>query len=181
MKKEDLGVDKTSMQKAIKKALSSYAEHKDMCKRDDRMIVVDYSAPSYQKRLHVVDLESKEVISSHHCAHGVGSSGSNPAYAVKFSDDNMSKMTSLGAMVTAETYHGHHGYSLRLDGLETNVNGQVRRRYIVIHSASYVTDKYILASNRAGQSWGCPALDPAISKKLIQESKEGVFFYAYYK
>jgi len=181
MKKEDLEVDTKSMNKAVKCALDAYKNFKDSCKRDDNLIVVDYTQPSFKKRLHVVDIKNKVVVSSHHVAHGEGSSDPhNLAYAVKFSDRNESHMSSLGAMVTDDTYFGKHGYSLRLNGLEKS-NSNVRRRCIVIHSAQYVTNAYILKNERAGQSWGCPAVDPAISNALIQNNKGGVFFFAYYE
>ena len=174
-------VNTKSMNKAVKCALDAYKNFKGLCKRSDNLIVVDYTQPSFKKRLHVVDIKSKEVLRSYHVAHGEGSSDPhNTAYAIRFSDRNESHMSSLGAMVTDDTYFGKHGYSMRLNGLESS-NSSVRRRCIVVHSALYVTEAYILKKGRAGQSWGCPAVDPAISNALIQENKGGVFFFAYYE
>lgn len=183
MKKEQLEADVKSRDKAIAKAISEFANHEQSCKVKNLMVVVDYRSPSYKKRLHVLELKDGEweVIRSHHVAHGEGSSKEgNAAYCDKFSNRDNSHMSSLGAMVTDDTYHGKHGFSLRLNGLERGVNDRVRARSIIIHQADYVTDEYILANNRAGQSWGCFAIDPYIYKEVIQLIKNGVFLYAYF-
>jgi len=172
----------------IKEAISQYEMYKNKVIRDDYLVVVDMSKPSSEKRLFVLEnlnadegIPMWEVVRPHHCAHGIMSRASNNAnYADKFSNTVGSKMTSLGAMVTAETYTGKHGYSLRLDGLEKGKNDNVRKRAVVIHSAKYVTDDYIQKMGRAGSSEGCFAVDPAISKSLIDLIKGGVFLYCYY-
>jgi len=186
MKKALLTADTELRDKAINKAVAEVSKYKDKIKNTQFMVVVDYVSPSYRKRLHVLEFmpddREWQVIRSHHCAHGEGSSmQGNLAFCNKFSNMDNSHMSSLGAMVTDDTYHGKHGYSLRLNGLEPGINDRVRTRSIIIHAADYVTDEYILKNNRAGQSWGCPAVDPAIYKSLIQLIKEGCFFYAYYE
>ena len=70
-----------------------------------------------------------------------------------------SKMTSLGTYVTAETYYGKHGLSLRLDGLDKE-NSRARERAIVIHGADYVTPD----RTKMGRSWGCPALERKVAE-----------------
>lgn len=189
MNKSDLEVKKSERIKAIKKALQEYKKYSNL--RDDYIVVVNMDEPSYRKRLHVYDLKKKKVIRDHHVSHGKNSANPyNKAMATKFSNKENSHQSSLGAMKTAETYNGKYGYSLKLDGLEKQ-NSNVRRRYIVIHPADYVTDRFILSNGRAGLSWGCPATDPAISKSLIDlikekeyqikkdgaSSKKGCFFY----
>lgn len=142
--------------------------------KKDIHVVIDFSKPSYEKRLFVYDKDDK-LLRSHHVAHGVNSSDpKNRAMAVSFSNKPGSHKSSLGKYKTAETYYGKHGYSLKLDGLEKGINDNARKRYIVIHPADYVTDSFIAKNGRAGQSHGCPAIDPAISKSLIDMIKEGV-------
>ena len=81
--------------------------------------------------------------------------------------------------ITAETYYGRHGYSLKLDGLEEGVNDKARERLIVLHGAHYVSEDR--ADDRLiGRSWGCPAVRPGISKALIDAIKEGSVLWIYY-
>ncbi len=182
MQKSDFTPKWEDVNNAVDKAMEQYCLYKDKCLQRDKIIVVNYSVPSYQRRLYIIDVITGEMIENHHVSHGEGSSDTNNrALAVRFSNTIGSLQTSLGAMVTAETYMGKHGFSMRLNGLEKGVNDNVRRRAIVMHSAPYVTDAFILNTGRAGQSQGCLALDPAISNSVIQNTKNGVFFYAYYK
>lgn len=181
MKKSDLEFNHKAMETCVTKALQEYQKYKDKVKKHDVLIAVNMAEPSYHKRLFVVRIDNGDVIRRHHVAHGINSSAHNDrAYAVKFSNVVGSRCTSLGAMVTAETYYGKHGLSCKLDGLEPGVNDNVRKRYVVIHSAAYVTDRYIITNGRAGQSDGCLAVDPAISKSLINLVKDGCFVYVYY-
>ncbi len=176
-----LATNIANMQIAISEALTVYPKYKSYCSRDDYIVVINMREPSYRKRLALVDLPTNAVTRYHHVAHGIGSSNDdNPALADKFSNQIDTHQTSLGAMVTTNTYHGKHGYSLRLSGLEKGVNDNVGRRCIVFHSAEYMTNDYIMANNRAGQSWGCPAVDPAICNALIQNTQGGCFVYFYY-
>jgi hypothetical protein len=82
--------------------------------------------------------------------------------------------------VAHETYTGHNGYSLRLDGLEPGWNDAARPRSIVIHGASYVNTQLAQTLGRIGRSWGCPAVRTAIAKPLIDSIRGGGFVFAYY-
>ena len=70
-----------------------------------------------------------------------------------------------------------NGYSLRLDGLEKGKNDLARRRAIVIHPASYATKQFINKYGRLGRSWGCPAIPPYLSKRIINVIKGGSGLY----
>ncbi|MGB4399890.1 MAG: murein L,D-transpeptidase catalytic domain-containing protein, partial [Daejeonella sp.] len=59
---------------------------------------------------------------------------------------------------TAEVYTGKHGRSLKLDGLDADLNGMARERAIVVHGADYVSQDFINRTGRLGRSQGCPAL-----------------------
>ena len=83
-------------------------------------------------------------------------------------------MSSLGLYRTAETFNSQHGYSLRLDGLSPT-NSKVRARGIIMHPASYVSDR----KEYAGRSWGCFALDPAVSASTITKLKGRALLYAW--
>ena len=140
------------------------------------LTVVDYSQPSTARRLWVVDVDRHEVLFHELVAHGKGS-GEN--VATTFSDRGGSDTSSLGVFVTAETYDGRHGYSLKLDGLEPGFNDRARARDIVIHGADYVSDDFARQFGRLGRSWGCPALNPSVAKPVIDAIAGGSVVVVY--
>ena len=89
-------------------------------------------------------------------------------------------MSSLGFFVTGETYHGKHGLSLRLDGVEPGINDKARERAIVIHAAQYATMQFVNKHGRLGRSFGCPALPPEKNKTIIQSIKNKSCVFIYY-
>lgn len=139
--------------------------------------VIDYSLPSTQRRLWVLDLATKKVVYHTLVAHGSGSGGNQ---ANHFSDVPGSYQSSLGVFVTGKTYQGKHGLSLEIHGQEQGINGNAARRRIVVHGADYVNSSIIKSMGRLGRSWGCPALDTKISQSIIQTIKNGSLIFAYY-
>ncbi len=142
-----------------------------------RMAVIDYSRPSTQPRLWVFDLDHSRLLYSEYVAHG-RDSGENLAHA--FSNRDGSAQSSLGLFATAETYVGHNGYSLRMDGLEPGINDNARDRSIVMHGASYVDPLQALRQGRLGRSLGCPALQPSVAHAVIDSLKQGQMLFAYF-
>ncbi len=138
------------------------------------LTIVDFSKDSDEKRLFVVDLKNKKLL--YHClvAHG---KNSGETYAAHFSNQLNSLQSSPGFYRTAETYQGKHGYSLRLDGLETGINDQARKRSIVMHGANYVSEAFIQKFGRLGRSWGCPALPIKETHAIIDQIKNGSCLY----
>jgi hypothetical protein len=132
--------------------------------------IIDFSKPSTEKRLYIIDVENRRLLFQTLVAHGKNS-GVN--IATQFSNRSGSLKSSLGLYRTSETYNGKHGYSLRLDGMEKRVNDNARKRAIVIHGAKYVSDEFIKKYNRLGRSWGCPAVSDELSKKIIDMIKGG--------
>ena len=145
--------------------------------RSDVLAVIDYTKPSTERRLWVFDLAHMRVLFEELAAHGKNS-GDNQA--VRFSNAPNSLMTSLGAFLTGDTYTGKHGLSLRLRGLEKGVNDNSMERAIVIHAAAYVSDPIARTKGRIGRSWGCPAVRPEISRRLIEAVQGGALLLAYY-
>ncbi len=145
--------------------------------RSDVLTVIDYTKPSTERRMWVFDLAHSRVLFEELTAHG-RNSGDNQA--VRFSNTPNSLMTSLGAFLTGETYIGKHGLSLRLQGLEKGVNDNSMDRAIVIHAAAYVNDSDAKTKGRIGRSWGCPAVRPEISRRLIETVQGGTLVLAYY-
>jgi hypothetical protein len=143
-------------------------------------VAVNMRIESFRHRLFVVETKTKKILGAYHTSHGSKSSMPNyPEKARSFSNIVGSRQTSSGAMVTGAIYSGIHGKSLRLEGLEPGINDCVGIRSVVIHPAKYMTPEFIRANCRAGQSWGCLALDPAISSAVIDQIQEGVFLYVY--
>ena len=141
------------------------------------LTVIDYSLPSVQKRLWVIDVASGTILFHELVAHG-RNSGEN--LAVSFSNENGSKKSSLGLFRTADVYDGAHGITLRLVGLENGVNDRAEERAIVIHGAVYVSDGHIRKLGRLGRSWGCPALDVAVARTVIERIRGGSALFVYY-
>ncbi|MFV2072157.1 MAG: murein L,D-transpeptidase catalytic domain family protein [Thermoanaerobaculales bacterium] len=146
------------------------------------LTIIDYELPSFEKRLWVIDMEGGRVLFQEWVAHGMGrprGSGGDMEEALSFSNERGTLKSSLGLFITAETYIGKHGYSLKLDGLEEGVNDNARERLIVLHSAQYVSsdraEKHLI-----GRSWGCPAVRPEIAKELIDRIKDGSVLWVYY-
>ncbi|MFH1467159.1 MAG: murein L,D-transpeptidase catalytic domain family protein [Pseudomonadota bacterium] len=141
------------------------------------LTVIDYSLPSSQKRLWVIDLASNRLLFHEYVAHGSGSGGD---VASKFSNRDGTHRSNLGLLKTAETYQGKHGYSLKLDGLEPGWNDNARDRAIVMHAADYVGEATVRSQGRLGRSWGCPALAPEVTRAVIDTIKGGSLIFGYY-
>ncbi len=140
------------------------------------LTIIDFTKPSTEKRLFIIDLNNQELIHHTLVAHGKNT-GLN--VAENFSNTSQSLQSSLGFYNTGEPYYGKHGYSLRLDGLEKGINNNARKRAIVIHGAKYVSEDFIENHGRLGRSWGCPALPVDQTKEIIDLIKKGTCLYIY--
>ncbi len=174
----DAFVDQGLRAEVLSKALVAFQTAWARGDTDEKLLtVIDYSLPSSQKRLWVIDLESNTVLFHEYVAHGKNSGGNTPT---SFSNVNQSKQSNLGLLRTAETYHGKHGYSLKLDGLERGFNDRARERLIVMHGAAYATAEFVRQRGRLGRSWGCPAVDPAVARAIIDTIKGGSLVFGYF-
>ncbi|MBX6421122.1 MAG: murein L,D-transpeptidase catalytic domain family protein [Nevskia sp.] len=142
-----------------------------------RLGVIDFSRPSTERRLWVFDLQRRRLLFDEWVAHG---RGSGEDYARRFSDDAGSLASSLGLFRTLQTYIGHNGYSLRLEGLEPGFNDHAYARAVVIHGARYVNAAFARRVGRLGRSFGCPAVREAIAQPLIDSLKDNQYLFAYY-
>lgn len=143
------------------------------------LTVIDYSLPSWDRRLWVLDPVRLRVLFHEFVAHGRGSATEDqPDYAVRFGNEPSSLRSSLGTFLTGSTYTGKHGHSLELIGLEPGVNDKALERRIVMHPADYVSAKFrATKGGRVGRSWGCPALDPVVAPALIDRIQDGSIVY----
>jgi hypothetical protein len=138
--------------------------------------IVDFSLPSTQKRLFVINMITQELIFFDYVAHG---KNSGATIAKSFSNTINSLKSSLGFFVTQNTYTGRNGLSLALDGKEKGRNDHAIERSIVIHGAPYVNENFAAQKNGIGRSWGCPAVPEKITKDLIETIKDGSCFFIY--
>jgi hypothetical protein len=139
--------------------------------------IIDYGLSSDNKRMWVIDMMSGKVLYNEYVSHG-RNSGLNSVTSL--SNVDSSKQSNVGLLKTAETYYGKHGLSLKMDGLEAGFNDNARDRYIVIHGATYATEGFVRANGRLGRSWGCPAIDPAVTKEIIEKIKGGSLVFGHY-
>lgn len=144
---------------------------------DSILTVVDFSKPSTQDRLFVINTNQWKVVLQTMVAHG---RNTGDLYAESFSNTMSSLQSSLGLYVTAGTYQGKHGYSLQIDGMEKGINDKARERAVVIHGADYVSKDYIAKYGRIGRSFGCPAVSYDISKQFIDLIKNGSCLFLYH-
>ncbi|HEY1871479.1 MAG TPA: murein L,D-transpeptidase catalytic domain family protein, partial [Chitinophagaceae bacterium] len=149
---------------------------KNAVKRNDIITIIDFSQPSNKKRLYVLDLENKEILFNTLVAHG---RNSGTLWTKSFSNNPSSLKSSPGFYVTGETYTGDNGYSLRLDGMEKNINDNARKRAIVMHGAPYVDESAIDAKGFIGRSWGCPAIPLPTRDQVINTIKDGTCLFIY--
>lgn len=153
------------------------AAERGLVRRRDILTVIDYSLPSSEPRLFTFNLVTHKLLFCELVAHGRNSGGDRASF---FSNDPGSLATSLGLYVTADTYIGGNGYSLRLKGLEEGINDMAWDRAIVMHGASYVSREAIRVLGRLGRSWGCPAVRSEVAHKIIDKIRGGSAVFAYY-
>jgi len=167
------GMDAAVFQKAITGYLNLKLEKK-IAANSNIITVVDFNKSSREKRMWIIDLFNKSVLLNTWVAHG---QGSGDDMASRFSNNNESHQSSLGFYLASEVYFGKHGRSLKLDGLDAGINSAARARGIVVHAADYVSQSTINQIGRLGRSFGCPAVSPEVSDKVINTIKGGSMLF----
>jgi hypothetical protein len=169
------GLPKTAFDYALKGMKKLDLDKK--LKNADILTIADYSQPSSQKRLYVIDLKEKKLLFNTYVAHG---RNSGDVYATKFSNKEGSLQSSLGFYVTGSTLNTvHTGFSLYLHGVEKGINDLAEKRAIIVHGAPYVSEGFIKKFGRLGRSFGCPALPTDLYKPVIEKIKEGTCLFIY--
>lgn len=164
---------------ALKYAINGYqwAVDHNKVNNPQYLTVVNFNEPSYKRRMFVIDLKTDRITMAMHVAQG---KNTGAVYATRFSNQPGSLESSPGIFTTVGTqYHGHHGHSLRINGLEQGINSNALERAVVIHPAWYVTPSFIKQNGYAGRSWGCFAVNPARVKKLVTSIEGGTVLFAY--
>lgn len=144
---------------------------------DSILTVIDFSLPSSEKRLFILDLRHYRVIQQTLVSHG-RNTGREMAQA--FSNQHSSYKSSPGFYITRETYEGKNGYSLKLQGLEPGVNDNAYERGIVVHGAAYVSDAFVQSQGYIGRSQGCPAVPAPLAQSVINQIRNGSCLFIYH-
>lgn len=145
-------------------------------KNDSVIAIVDFSLPSSQKRLFVIDVRNAKLLFNTLVSHGRNSGKQN---ATSFSNKRNSYKTSLGFYITDNTYMGEHGLSLRLKGTEKGINDNALNRAIVMHGADYVDENLIDSQGYIGRSLGCPAIPLSVHREVINALSNGACLFLY--
>lgn len=159
---------------ALDNAIEFYDSNLNKIKNKKVISVFDITKHSGKRRLYVINTNDGSVTAVH-VSHGNKSDLNHDGIATDFSNKNGSNKSSLGFMLTAETYYGKNGLSLKLDGQEAR-NSKVRSRYVVIHGADYVKPSL----SKMGRSQGCPAVSRANTDWYINKVKNGSLLYIYH-
>ncbi|RYY56418.1 MAG: murein L,D-transpeptidase catalytic domain family protein [Chitinophagaceae bacterium] len=143
---------------------------------DSIVTICDFSRPSSEKRMYIIDLNNYRVLFNTWVAHG---RNSGKEMAASFSNTMSSNKSSLGFYRTGDTYIGGNGYSLKLHGLEKGINDRALERAIVLHGADYVSPTFLQANGFMGRSYGCPAVSSREAAPIINAIKGGTCLFIY--
>ncbi len=171
---KELGLEKEVLDVALK----GFAKLSKAGKlnNDSLLTIVDFSQSSKEKRFYVIDLKNIDLVFNTRVAHG---RNSGLEYARYFSNIMSSNKSSLGFYITQNSYMGSNGYSMRLQGVEKNINDKALPRNIVVHGAEYANENYLQSNGMLGRSFGCPALPTKDNKSVIDVIKNGSCFFIY--
>lgn len=162
--------------KIFEAALNGYSSLKPNLKNKNIISIIDFTLPSTEKRMYVIDLNNKKLLYHTIVSHG---KNSGDLYANRFSNRNGSHQSSLGFYITENTYQGSNGYSLVLNGVEKGINDQAKPRAVVIHGADYCSYSFIKRTGRLGRSYGCPALPRELNAPIVNTIKNGSMLFIY--
>lgn len=140
------------------------------------LTIIDYSRPSTEKRLWVIDVITHDVLEFEYVAHGEGSGDLLPT---QFSNEDGTHRSSLGTFITGSPYEGVRGHSLRLVGIEPGINDNAFSRGLVIHGTPGVSEAKALRGSQ-GRTEGCPAVPNESAKQLISRIAHGSVVFAWY-
>jgi hypothetical protein len=162
--------------KAYETAIEFFKQNQELIKNKNYVAVIDYTKPSFVKRLFIYDVKSGTA-ARYLVAHG---KGSGFIYARDFSNEANSNKSSKGFFITGEIFVGEHGPSLALHGLQEGLNDNAFSRDIIIHGADYVSWQSIIVNlGRLGRSLGCPAVAQDQIDEVISKLKGGALVYVH--
>jgi hypothetical protein len=172
---EDSGLSR----KAFEYAWTGYYKlrKKGMLHRSSILSICDFSQSSSNQRMYVIDVRNRRLLYRTYVAHGINS---GEEFASSFSNKMESCKSSLGFYITTRTYTGMNGLSLRIEGVDRGFNDNASKRSIVIHGATYVSQRILHKYGVMGTTFGCPAIPAEMSSQIIPVVKNGSCFFIYY-
>lgn len=177
-KYEALGNQNLTYQ-AFDDALKGYTKLKKQGKLSNNkyLSIIDFSKPSNEKRLFIINLKEFKIVHQTYCAHG---KNTGKLYAKSFSNTEGSYQSSPGFYITENAYKGKYDHAMRLKGIE-KCNSNAKKRAIVMHGANYATEDFLKKNNNVlGRSWGCPSVPMPEAKMIIDWIKDGSCMYIYH-
>lgn len=178
---QDLDGSKTELSvDVLKMGLRGYyvLRESGQLNNDQFLTLIDFSKHSNDKRMWIIDVFDKKIVVNDRIAHG---KMSGDDYATQFSNNQKSRMSSLGFYLTGNPYNGSNGLSLKLHGLEKNFNDNAFARGVVIHGANYMEEKFIAYNNdKPGRSFGCPAVNEELNKYMVATLKDESCLFIYH-
>lgn len=172
---EDSGLSR----QAFQSAWTGYYKlrKKGLLHKSSVLSICDFSQSSSNQRLYVIDVRNRKVLYRTYVAHGINS---GEEFANAFSNKMESCKSSLGFYITKKTYTGINGMSLRIEGVDKGFNDNAAKRAIVIHGATYVSQRILRKYGVMGTTFGCPAIPSEMTSQIIPVVKNGSCFYIYY-
>ncbi len=152
------------------------AQNAGRVSKTDVVGIVNYAAPSWRPRFHLVNMSDSR-ISSLLVSHGRGSDPAHTGWLKTFSNAIGSNASSGGAYRTGALYVGKHGQSMRLAGLDAD-NSNAAARAIVVHGAWYVSKDMIKEHGKLGRSEGCFAFAESDLCEVLDRLGPGRLLYA---
>jgi hypothetical protein len=160
----------------LRRALLALEKNRRQLRHTDVLAVADFSQPSRNERLYLVDVESGRTASIY-VSHGRGSDPGHSGFLETFSNEPGSAASSSGAYVTGVHYQGRYGRSMRLSGLDAS-NSNAAARGIVIHSAPYAEPEVVARMGKLGRSEGCFALPASALEMVLERLGTGRLLYS---
>lgn len=140
-----------------------------------KLLLVDFSKPDSEERLHVIDMKSLKS-ESFKVAHGKNSDPNRDGMPDSFSNTPGSYKSSLGPVLIGSVFTNKKWKYVRLlDGLQKGLNDKIRAREILMHSSTYVNDT---KGKPIGDTLGCFGLSEATARKIFP-SIGGCLMYAW--
>lgn len=175
MQLQQKGLEKDIFMKAYKGYL--YLQGQGLVHNADMLSIADFSQSNQNRRLYIINLRTRSLMIHTYVSHG---RKSGDEMAMSFSNVNNSNKSVLGFLLTADTYVGANGLSLRFRGMEKGINDLVTTRAIVVHGSKFVNEQELVRRGEMINSLGCPAVPMAQSKTIIEAIKGGSVYFIYH-